>query len=376
MATVKSFGAEAREAEVIRIESDDYRRANHRAIRLSSAFIPLIRMAIVVGFIATLVYGGFLAVEGDVLSVGEYSVMVFLTQRLLWPLTRVGETFDLYQRAMASTARILDVVDTEPTILDGPAPLSVSHGAGHVCFTGVGFAYGARPPALQGLDLDIPEGRTTAVVGATGSGKTTLVKLLLRFYEPDTGSITIDGVPIETVGLADLRAAIGLVSQDTYLFHGTVGDNIAYGRPDAAATEIVAAAEAAEVHRFVEQLPDGYDTVIGERGQKLSGGQRQRLAIARAVIKDPAILVLDEATSSVDNETEAAIQRSLARISVGRTTLVIAHRLSTVRHADRIHVMTDGEVAESGTHDELVAAGGQYASLWSVQTGDAAHPDG
>jgi len=209
------------------------------------------------------------------------------------------------------------------------------------------------------------------VVGATGSGKTTLVKLLLRFYEVGDGRITIDGRPIDSVTLSALRGAIGLVSQETYLFHGTVRDNIAYGRPEAHESEIIAAAEASEVHSFVAELPDGYDTVIGERGQKLSGGQRQRLAIARAVLKDPAILVLDEATSSVDNETEAAIQRSLARIAVGRTTLVIAHRLSTVRHADRIHVMAGGRITESGTHDELVAAGGRYAALWAVQTGEA-----
>jgi ATP-binding cassette subfamily B protein len=370
ISTVKSFTAEQREIDRISGESDTYRKANRAAITLSSAFTPLIRMAILVGFSGTLIYGGFLAVDGEVLSVGEYSVLLFMTQRLLWPLTRLGETFDQYQRAMASTNRILDVIDTSPTITGGSRRLALVPGEGEVRFEGVRFAY-EDTPAVDGVDLVLAAGRTTAIVGPTGSGKSTLTKLLLRFYDPDEGRITIDGIDLRELDLGDLRRLTGLVSQDVYLFHGTVRDNIAYGRPDAPTEDVVAAAAVAEAHDFVMALPDGYDTVIGERGQKLSGGQRQRLSIARAVLKDPAVLLLDEATSAVDNETEAAIQRSLERISTDRTTLVIAHRLSTVRHADVIHVLDRGRIVETGTHDELISREGPYAALWAVQTGEA-----
>jgi ATP-binding cassette subfamily B protein len=210
-----------------------------------------------------------------------------------------------------------------------------------------------------------------AIVGATGSGKSTLVKLLLRFYDVDRGSITIDGIDVRDLRTVDLRQAIGFVSQDVFLFHGTVRDNILYGRPGATQDEIEQAARAGEAHEFILELPDGYDTIVGERGQKLSGGQRQRISIARAVLKDPPILILDEATSAVDNETEAAIQRSLNRIAVGRTTIVIAHRLSTIRHAHRIFVLDRGRLSQQGTHDELVDVGGIYSNLWRVQTGEA-----
>lgn len=377
ISTVKSFTAEAREADRIAGESDRYRETNRRAITLSSAFTPLIRMAILVGFTGTMVWGGFEAVKEvqdgtGSLTVGQYSVLLFLSQRLLWPLTRLGETFDQYQRAMASTNRILDVTDTEPAIVGGAEWLALRKGEGAVTFEDVTFAYepGARA-ALDDVSLVLEAGRTTAVVGPTGSGKSTLVKLLLRFYDPDQGRVRIEGHDVRDLDLGDLRHLTGLVSQDVYLFHGTVRENIAYGRPDAPLEDVVAAATVAEIHEFVMTLPEGYDTVVGERGQKLSGGQRQRLSIARAVLKDPVILLLDEATSAVDNETEAAIQRSLERIAAGRTTLVIAHRLSTVRNADIIHVLDGGRIVESGTHDQLVDREGAYAALWAVQTGAA-----
>ena len=374
MATVKSFTAEDEERRGLERESLAYAEANRSAIVLSSAFSPLIRIVILVGFTVTLVYGGHLALEGT-LAVGAYGLLVFLTQRLLWPFTRIGAVLDLYQRAMASTRRVLDLLDVQPRIVDGPRTLAKAEVRGEVRFADVHFAYADGPAVLAGLDLACPAGRTTAIVGATGSGKSTIVKLLLRLHESDredAGRISLDGVDIRELRLADLRSAVALVSQDVYLFDGTVRENIAYGGDEGADLErVVAAARLAEAHAFIERLPGGYDTVVGERGQKLSGGQRQRIAMARAILKDAPILVLDEATSSVDNETEAAMQRSLAKVCAGRTTIVIAHRLSTVRHADAIHVLDGGRVAERGTHDELIAAPGLYARLWGVQTGEA-----
>jgi ATP-binding cassette, subfamily B, bacterial len=368
IATIKAFHAEEREANRIRTESEDYRIANRAAIRLSSAFIPLIRMAILVGFIGILVLGGFRALDGS-LAVGTYSVLVFITQRLLWPLTRLGQTFDDYQRAMASVRRLLDLLSVRPRILPGIRELSLPV-RGDVVFDGVHFSYASGDKVLHGLDLHVPAGQTHAIVGSTGAGKSTVVKLLLRLYEVSDGAIRVDGVDVRELAFESLRGSIGLVSQDVFLFHGTVRENIAYGAPGASEEAIWQAAELAEVTEFLPALPHGLDTVVGERGQKLSGGQRQRISIARAILRDPPILVLDEATSAVDNETEAAIQRSLARVSQDRTTLVIAHRLSTVRHAHRIHVLHEGRVVEVGTHEDRVARDGRYAALWRVQTGE------
>ncbi len=371
MSTIKAFTAEDREVARIEEESRRYQAANQAAIKLSSAFTPLIRVAILFGFTAMLVWGGYLALEGS-LNVGLYSVMVFLTQRLLWPLTRLGQTVDLYQRAMASTNRILDVLDTEPVILDGDDTLTADEGSGSIVFDSVTFSYEEGFPVLSDIDVEIEASNTTAFVGSTGSGKTTIIKLLLRFYDPDSGAISVGGRDIRKVTQQSLRDQIALVSQDVFLFHGTVAQNIAYGVASASTEDIEKAAMAAEAHDFILELPNGYDTIVGERGQKLSGGQRQRLSIARALLTDSPILILDEATSAVDNETEAAIQRSLARISHNRTTVVIAHRLSTIRNADRIYVVDAGQVVEFGTHDELLANRGPYAALWAVQTGEVA----
>lgn len=369
IATIKSFTNEEREIERMSEASEAYKQANKDAIQLSAAFVPLIRMVIVGGFIAIMVFGGQLALDGAI-NVGLYSVMVFMTQRLLWPLTRLGETFDLYQRAMASTRRVLDLLAVEPKIVDGPVRLPTAEVKGAIEFKDVRFGYKDGGEVIRGLSWNIPAGNTAAIVGATGAGKSTVVKLLLRLYDINAGSITLDGHELRDLNLKDLRGSIGLVSQDVFLFHGTVRDNIAYGDPNATDEQVYEAAKIAEAHDFIMKLPQGYDTIVGERGQKLSGGQRQRISIARAVLKNPPVLILDEATSAVDNETEAAIQRSLDKLAVGRTTIVIAHRLSTVRNAHQIFVLGDGELRESGTHDELVAQDGIYNALWRVQTGD------
>ena len=366
--TIKSFTAEEREAERVGDASMSYREANRDAIRLSASFVPIIRMAILFAFTANMLVGGWYALDGRI-SLGAYSVIVFITQRLLWPLTRLGETFDLYQRAMASVTRVLDLLDTKIGIVEGETRLESVRG--EIGFNGVGFSYPEREIVLEGIDFAIPAGKTVGLVGSTGSGKTTLVRLLLRFHDPDTGAVTLDGHDIRELTLQSLRGSVALVSQTTTLFPGSVRDNVRYGDPDADEAAVVEAARVAEALGFIEELPYGWETDIGEGGHRLSGGQRQRIAIARAVLKDAPVLVLDEATSNVDNETEAALKRSIETISEGRTTLIIAHRLSTVRNADVIAVIGDGRISETGTHEELLESSGLYSRLWAVQTGEA-----
>lgn len=366
--TIKSFATEAEEVERLRQDSDAYRDSNQQAIALSAAFVPLIRVIIFAGFSTILYFGGLDAVRGN-LAVGSYSMLVFLTQRLLWPLTGLGKTLDLYQRAMASTQRVMQLLATPIQAHPGELSLHPSQVQGELVFQNISFAYPHRSAVLKNVSLRVPAGQTIGIVGATGSGKSTLVKLLLRLYEWDSGDILLDGVDLRKYFLGDLRRSVGLVSQDVFLFHGTVRENIAYGSADATLAQIERAANLAEAEEFINQLPQGYDTIIGERGQKLSGGQRQRLAIARAILKNPPILILDEATSAVDNETEAAIVRSLEKITKNRTTITIAHRLSTVRYADQIYVLENGMVEEMGNHESLLARQGVYAKLWRVQTG-------
>ncbi|MGB1950729.1 MAG: ABC transporter ATP-binding protein [Marinobacter sp.] len=370
IATIKSFTAETREARRLKESSEAYVEANRRAIRISSAFIPIIRMAILAGFLATFTVGGMMALSGD-LNVGAYGVLVFLTQRLLWPLTGLAEVIDLFERAMASTRRILDLL-SEPVHVRDEAGKALSEPVrGEVTLNKVSFHYPSSGAGIRDIDLHVPAGNTLALVGATGSGKSTLIKLLLRFYDPSHGDIRIDGQPIQGISLKSLRNAIGLVSQDVYLFEGSIRDNLTYGKPDASDSEIIDAAKTAEAWSFIDALPDGLETPVGERGIRLSGGQRQRLSLARALLKNPPILVLDEATSAVDNETEAAIQRSLKRIGHNRTVIMIAHRLSTIVDADTIAVVDAGKVVESGTHQQLLDHNGAYAAQWRVQTGQA-----
>lgn len=368
LATIKAFATETFEKNHIAQASNAYREANARAIAISSAITPVIRMAILAGFTATLVYGGWLTLHGE-LAIGAYSVLVYLTQRLLWPMTSLAEVADMYQRSMSAIDRAMNVLDTKIHITYEGQHLPAGQAKGDLRFQSVGFSYGEQT-TLNNINVHIPAGKTVAFVGTTGSGKSTLVKLLLRFYTPQHGHILLDGMPIDGLNLQDLRRVVGYVAQDSFLTDGTIADNIAYGMHEASEDAIYQAAKAAEALEFIEKLPLGFATRIGERGQKLSGGQRQRLALARAILKNPPILILDEATSAVDNETEAAIQRSLDVISRNRTTIVIAHRLSTVRQADCIYLMEAGNIIEAGTHDELIAVNGGYAALWRLQTGE------
>ncbi|UKO96884.1 ABC transporter ATP-binding protein [Nostoc sp. UHCC 0870] len=368
IATIKSFTAEAYESDRVYQESESYRRSNKQAIALSVAFQPVLRFLILLGFVLTLYLGGREVLQGS-LTVGTYGFMVFIVQDLLWPFTELSEIMDEYQRAMASVRRVMGLLDTAIAIPGGNNSLPIATIARQVQFDHITFAYNERNDILKNLSLQIPAGATIGIVGATGSGKSTLVKLLLRFYEVQSGRILVDDIDIRDLNLCDLRRCIGWVSQDVFLFHGTVAENICYGSFDATESEIIHAAKLAEAHEFILQLPQGYDTIVGERGQKLSGGQRQRIAIARAILKDPAILILDEATSAVDNETEAAIQKSLEIITQNRTTIAIAHRLSTIRHSHCIYVMDHGQIVEQGKHEELLAIDGIYTSLWRVQSG-------
>ena len=364
---VKSFTRESKELERIETSSNEVKIANYHAIKLSAAFIPIIRVAILFGFTATLLIGGFLALDGEI-KVATYSVLLFITQRLLWPLTELGDTFDLYQRAMASFNRIFSLKNERSEI--GNGDIEFNKLMNKIELNDVSFSYVDNFNVLNNVDLTINAGQTTAIVGSTGSGKSTLIKLLLRLYEINNGSILYDSNNLKDIELSSLREKIGLVSQDVFLFEGSVIENIAYGDLDASESEVWDAAQKSEADEFINNLPQKEKTIVGERGQKLSGGQRQRISIARAILKNPEILILDEATSSVDNETEAAIQRSLDILKKDRTVIVIAHRLSTVRNADIIYVLENGSVVESGNHESLLNIEGVYSKLWSVQTGE------
>ncbi|MCC7508004.1 MAG: ABC transporter ATP-binding protein [Planctomycetes bacterium] len=370
---IKSFTAESYEATRVEQASEAYRKANHHAIKLNSVFIPIVRMGIALGFAAVIVLGGWWVMQG-MLTAGELVLFCMMIQRLLWPLTRLGQTFDDFQRAKASATRVFGLLDTPSAVQDPAEPAPMVRAKGEVEFDNVFFRYRNREPVLNGLRLRVKAGEMVGIAGTTGAGKSTLIKLLLRLYDVNEGAIKVDGIDVRQLRQEDLRRQIALVSQDVFLFHGTIRENIAYPGVDVTAEKVIEASRHAQFDDFVQSLPDGYDTIVGERGIKLSGGQRQRLSIARALLKDAPILVLDEATSSVDTETERMIQQNLEQLTSGRTALVIAHRLSTIRKADRIIVIKDGKVEEEGTHDELVSHGGAYADLWAVQSGSDVVP--
>ena len=370
VATIKSFTKEDYEQQRIAAISLDYVAANEDAIKISSAFTPVIRMAILTGFLATFIVGGLDTLNGD-LAVGAYGVLVFLTQRLLWPFRDLANTMDLYERGMASARRILSLLD-EPIHIKDHAQAQAVKLKGAIDIDGINFTYQSQSEAaLKNINIKVKAGETIAFVGQTGSGKSTVIKLLMRYYHAKHGNIKLDGHPIEDININSLRSQIGLVSQTTFLFNDSIFANIKYGNESATDNEVIIAAQLAEANEFIQKLDQGYFTQVGEQGVKLSGGQVQRIALARALLKNPPILILDEATSAVDNETEAAIQKSLKKIADGRTIILIAHRLSTVVHADQIHVLENGEITESGTHDELIKQSGRYHQLWSIQTGGA-----
>lgn len=366
IATIKSYTAENYELKALEQESAMYKQANHNASRVNAAYVPTVRMGVLCGFVASLIVGGKLALEGT-LAISMYSALVFLTQRFLWPFTTLTTITDMYERAMASTRRIFGILHQHATIVDGNQELPPEKCAGGLCFNNVSFTYSNGTALFKNLSFSIPARSTVAFVGTTGSGKSTVTKLLLRLYQSTQGNILLDGIDIKSMPLTYLRQAIALVSQETYLINGTIRENIAYANQHATLDEIINAAQMAEAHHFIMQLPNGYDTVIGENGKNLSGGQRQRLAIARAILKKPSIFIFDEATSALDNETEAAVQRSITSLGQKHTIIIIAHRLSTVRHADIIFVMEKGEIVELGSHEQLLNQQQSYATLWKLQ---------
>ena len=367
--TIKSFIQELRES--IRVEqlSKYYQRQNLKAIVMSSAFVPVIRMGVLSGFLGTMVIGSKMALTGE-LDVGSFSVLVFLTQRFLWPFTDIAMIIDNFERSMASTKRILELLNIQPKINSPKSEIINNNYKSDIEFSNIDFYYNKSNPVFTKLNFVITGSKFTGIVGHTGSGKTTLAKLLLRFYDPINGNLKINNIDIKKLSIQKLRKHIGFVSQDTFLFDGSIKDNIAYHDSSISLENIILAARKSQAHSFIQNLSDGYDTLVGERGQKLSGGQKQRLAIARAILKNPDILIFDEATSSVDNETEQLIQIALNEIAKDRTTIVIAHRLSTIRNAHNIIVLSNSEIIEQGTHDELIEnESGYYSSLWEIQTG-------
>ncbi len=366
---IQAYTAEAEQAARVRRESEEYRDAAIAAARLRARFLPTIYLIAGASFASLIGVGGWLTFSGAGPTLGDYVVFILFGMRLIMPLFVLGMLMNQIQRSEAAARRVQELLGRAPVIVDAPDAVDLPGPPTSIRLEGVRFSYPGRPPALQGVFFEVHRGQVLGVVGHTGAGKSTLVKLLLRYHDPQEGRILVDGLPLGRIRLRSLRSHVGYVSQDAFLFSGTVRENIALGSPHATQADIEEAARVAGAHDFIAALPQGYGTLVGERGLKLSGGQRQRVSLARAVLRNPAILLLDEATSAVDTQTEAAIQANLHRFRSGRITLAVAHRLSTVRRSDEILVLVDGVVVERGTHDALVARSGVYADLWDVQSG-------
>jgi ATP-binding cassette subfamily B protein len=365
-AIVKAFGRQRQAVATFDEENHRLYEASYRAQFISGIIQPAMNLISNLNYVAIAVIGG-LRVAAGLMTLGDVVAFIQYSRQFTFPIIQTASIVNVLQSAVASAERVFELLDEEEESADPDRPVVLGRAAGAVAFEDVSFRYEPERPLIDDLDLVVEAGRTVAIVGPTGAGKTTLVNLLMRFYEIDGGQISIDGVDIRKVDRDDLRRQFGMVLQDTWLFHGTVRENIAYGRLDAAEGEIMAAAEAAHVDHFVRTLPDGYDTVIDDDATNLSAGEKQLLTIARAFLADPPILILDEATSSVDTRTEVLIQRAMAGLMQGRTTFVIAHRLSTIRDANTILVMERGAIVEQGTHDELLARGGAYSDLYNSQ---------
>jgi len=374
---VRSFGQEPRHVDRFAELNDEHRAANYRTVQLNAAYFPGVELLSSVGTAVIMLYGGYRALDGDI-TIGVLVAFVGYLQSFFDPIQQLSNLYATYQQGMAAIDKIFDLLDTEPDMRDAPGAMELRQIRGDVEFDRVWFTYadpaadGEPPWALRDVSLRIAAGETVALVGATGAGKSTLAKLVARFYDPQRGAVRVDGHDLREVSQRSLRSQLGIVPQEGFLFAGTVRENILFGRPEASELELVGAARAVGAHEFIKGMPDGYDTDVGERGARLSAGQRQLIALARALIADPRILVLDEATANVDVHAEAAIEEGMRRLLAGRTSIVIAHRLSTVMGADRIAVLADGRVVETGSHDELIEAGGAYARLYRTWTEQAA----